>query len=607
MINSERIQHFIHSLEVGVFSRWLKFVPLVVAVLGLGVLYDLISYHGFSSPEAMDAAQVARNVAEGRGYTTDFIRPFSVYLVERHNHAVMSGGASPTHAPDYAEIKRAHPDLANPPVYPMLLAGLMKILPPDWKTEMNKPFWSEGGRFMRYQPEFRIALLNQALLLLAVALTFLITRKLFDAMAAWLAALLMLGADVLWRFSVSGQSTMLLLVIFLGLVWFLVKIEELGRAGTPQAQKLFALAAAAGVLTGVGMMTRYAFGWAIVPVAVFLVLFGGVRRPGLAVAAFLTFGLVVTPWIIRNLLVSGTLFGTAGYAVVEGTSAFPGTRLMQSLHPDMTSAFWIRPYLRKFLENTRLILQGDLLRVGGGWVAVLFYAGLLLGLRNVAARRLRYFTLMCLGLFVVVQALGKTELSDISPEINSENLLVLLTPLAVIFGVGFFLTLLNQMKVPSPQIRQSVIVLMVLISWQPLIANLLPPTASPVAYPPYYPPEIQRVSGWMRPDELMMSDVPWAVAWYGDRQCVWTTLNSQSEFFQFNDYVKPVSGLYLTLNTLDARLFTECLEGGADNWGNFVLKTVVANQIPAQFPLRMAPSGLRSGLFLTDRQRWPTQ
>jgi hypothetical protein len=355
------------------------------------------------------------------------------------------------------------------------------------------------------------------------------------------------------------------------------------------------------------MLTRYAFGWVIVPVAIFLTLFGGVRRPGLAVAAFLAFGLVVTPWIIRNLEVSGTFFGTAGYAVVEGTFAFPGSRLMQSVNPDLTSAYWMRPYLRKFLENSRYILQGDLLRIGGSWVAVLFFAGLLLGLRSVAARRMRYFTMMCLGVFVLVQALGKTQLSVTEPEINSENLLVLLTPLVVIFGVAFFLTLLNQMKTPSPQIRLAVIALMVLISCQSLIANLLPPKSSPVAYPPYYPPDIQKISGWMRPDEIMMSDIPWAVAWYGDHQCTWTTINSQYEFFQFNDYVKPVRALYLTLNTMDGRLFTECLQGGVDSWGNFVLKTVAANQIPQQFPLRIAPYGLASGLFLTDRQRWKTE
>ena len=226
MMISERIQHFIHALEVGRFSRCLQLLPLAVAVIGLAVLYDLNTYRGFNSVEAMDAAQVARNVAEGRGYTTDFIRPFSVYLVQKHNHELHAGELQTTNAVDFAQLNGAHPDLANAPVYPTVLAALIKFWQPHWPVEMQKPFWSEDGRFLRYQAEWRIAIFNQVLLLAAVALTFLITKKLFDIQAAWLTALLTLGADLLWRFSVSGQSTLLLLVIFLSLIWCLIKISE---------------------------------------------------------------------------------------------------------------------------------------------------------------------------------------------------------------------------------------------------------------------------------------------------------------------------------------------------------------------------------------------
>ena len=66
----------------------------------------------------MDAAQVARHLAEGKGYTTDFIRPFSVYLMQKHNHALHAGEIQTTNAVDFAELNGPHPDLANPPVYP---------------------------------------------------------------------------------------------------------------------------------------------------------------------------------------------------------------------------------------------------------------------------------------------------------------------------------------------------------------------------------------------------------------------------------------------------------------------------------------------------------
>jgi 4-amino-4-deoxy-L-arabinose transferase-like glycosyltransferase len=69
---------------------------------------------------------------------------------------------------------------------------------------------------------------------------------------------------------------MLLLVIFLGLTWCVLKIEE-PRANRSRA-RLLGLAVAAGVLVGVGALTRYAFGWTIIPVVVFLILFSGPKK-----------------------------------------------------------------------------------------------------------------------------------------------------------------------------------------------------------------------------------------------------------------------------------------------------------------------------------------
>ena len=601
----ERVQAVIYTLEVGRGAPWLRALALTAAVVALAVLYDSIAYHNFSAPEAMDTAQVARNLAGGRGFTTEFIRPFSIFLVEKHNRDAGTEGAV-TNTADFAQLNSGHPDLANPPVYPLLLAGLMKAWPPEWRVQMSKPFWSENGSFVRYQPEFRIAILNQVLLMVVVALTFFLARMLFDWQAAWLSAVMVLGADTLWKFSVSGLSTMLLLVIFLGLTICLAKTEILGREGKNDSQKIFWFALVAGALTALGMMTRYSFGWLIIPVAGFLAIFGGTRRGGLAVAAMLAFSILVTPWIARNLMVSGTYFGTAGYAAAEGTIGFPGTNLIRSLNPELSGIYQhcVPVFSKKFLENSRAMFQNDLPRFAG-WMGILFFAGLLMRLRQNTARRLRFFLIMCLVVLFVVQALGRTNFTYLTPETNSENLLVLLVPAGIIFGVVTFLTLLAALDLPTLQVRLGVIAILVAIAWQPLGSTLLPPHPSPVSYPPYYPPDIQKISGWMHEDELIMSDVPWAVAWYGDRQCAWTTINTQYTFFQFNDYLKPVHALYLTLNTLDGRLLTECLQGSRDSWGNFVLKSITANQIPAGFPLRNFPAeSLLSGLFLSDRPRW---
>ena len=282
----------------------------------------------------------------------------------------------------------------------------------------------------------------------------------------------------------------------------------------PHANWLLGLSAVAGVLVGMGALTRYAFGWVIIPVVIFLVLFGGPRRGMHGAAAFAAFAVLLVPWLVRNWSVSGTLFGTAGYAVMEGTFAFPGFRLEQSLSPDLRPALWIVPYTHKLLLNLRVIFENDLPKLGGSWAGMLFLAGLLLGFRSPAVKRLRYFLLMCLGMFVLIQALGRTQLSDQSPEINSENLLVLMAPLVFIYASVFFLTFgADEAAGGADALRPHRLVCPGVLPAARRQPGVSP--QSPVANPPYYPPDIQKISGWMKDDELMMSDVPAAVAWYG--------------------------------------------------------------------------------------------
>jgi Dolichyl-phosphate-mannose-protein mannosyltransferase len=601
---AELIQNLIHKLESSAASRVLRTTSLILAVVALALLYDLRAWRNLSVPEGMDAAQLARNLADGQGYTTEFIRPFSLYLVKKFDqkrHLTFSTNA----VPDYARVNTPHPDLANAPVYPVLLAGLMKVLPFHYAVELKKSFWSNNSKFQRYEPDFLITLFNQVLLMAAVILTFLIARKLFDPLVAWLSAAVTLGCELLWRFSASGLSTMLLLVIFLGLTWCLLKIEELARDPQPREAQLLGWVVAAGVLTGVGALTRYAFGWAIIPVALFLALFSGRRRVLHALVALGAVAVALTPWILRNYAISGTPFGTAGYALTEGTYMFPRFRLERSVQPDMAYAFMLNPLYHKLLDNLRDIFQNVLPRLGGSWASMLFLTGLLLGFRNAAVRRMRYFLLLCLGVFAIVQSLGQTQLAVESPEVNSENLLVLLAPLVFIYGVSLFFTLLDQMTLPLIQLRYAIIAGFVLLSCLPMIFVLMFAKTNPVAYPPYYPPDIQQTAGWMDQDELMMSDVPWAVAWYGNRQCVWLTLNAKDDFYAINDYMKPVLALYLTPETMDGRLNSDLIGPREFSWGGFILQVLTKDQIPPQFPLRAAPTGfLPERLFLTDRARW---
>ena len=606
------IQDILHKLEVGQGSRYLRWGLIVLVVIVLTAVYNLRGYRNMATHEAMDMAQLGRNIAQGKGYTTLFIRPFSIYLVKTRN--LEKGGAPQVgKTADLAEVRGMHPDLANPPVYPVVLAALMKILPFNYTASSTKPFWSNNSKFWRFQPDFLIAVFNQLLFLGVVALAFLLAWRLFDPGVAWLSAALLLGTELFWRFSVSGLSTMLLMVIFLGLVWCVVLLEEEARVPKRGPYGLLVLAGLTGAMVGVGGLTRYSFGWLIIPVVLFLILFGGQRRIVLCLIAVTAFAVVMAPWIIRNYNVSGRPFGTATYAVVESTILYPENRLERSLEPDLghlhPMAFWL-----KLNTNLRQIITDDLPRLGGSWITAFFLAGLMIAFRSPALTRLRYFLTGCIVMLILAQALGRTQLSEESHEINSENLLVLVAPLVLVYGVSLFFILLEQIRMPFPEARFIAVGIFSVVACLPMIFAFLPPKTLPVAYPPYYPPAIQTASGWLKENELAMSDIPWAVAWYGQRQCVWMTLKcipdakdqtTHEDFFAINDYVKPISLLYLTPQTMDARFLSQWVRAGEQSWGSFVLESLVKKKVPTYFPLSESQAGwLPEQLVLTDWQRW---
>jgi len=607
------LQTIIHQLEQGSGLRYLKYWLLGLLLLTLVIGYNFRAFKDMSTQEAMDSAQLARNIAEGKGYHTLFIRPLSMYLLEK-TYADKHGPAPLGDLTDRAQLHSPHPDLANPPVYPLVLAGLMKVVPalryhpaeanPVEMGQKGYDPWNHRGHFWIYPPDFWISFFNQVLFVTMAVMLFFIARRLIDSTVAWTSAILFLGTDLFWKFSISGLSTMLLMLTFLGLAWCIMLLEEKGRDESVKPGRLMLLAAACGALIGFGCLTRYSFGWLILPALLFILLFLGQQRLTLSLIVLATFVLVISPWVARNYRLSHTFFGTAGYAIYESTSYFPEHRLERSLNPDLSRVRYDHVFY-KFLANTRAIVQDDLPRLGGSWISALFLVGLLMNFRNPTLSRLRYFLLLCLPVLITAQALGRTQLSDDSPVINSENLLVLLAPLVIVFGVLFFFIMLDQLELPLIQLRYLVIGGFCVVICLPTLLSLISPRVNAYSYPPYYPPVIQKTANWMKPDELMMSDIPWAVAWYGKRQCLWLTLNAQNDFFNVYDYKKPISAIYLTPVTMDGKFLSQWVRTGEYSWGSFAIESLLKGGLPPHFPLKKAPAGfLPEQLFLTDTERW---
>lgn len=654
-----RLQEFIHKYEEGPGYRYLTYVLGLFAMIALAAGYNLMAYRNLTTREGMDAAQLARNLAEGRGYTTEFIRPLSIHLLKKaqlaREHKALPESARLTNdlvwpqAKDWARLQGGHPDLANPPLYPLLLAGALKAMPFDY------PELRAGDPFRVYSPDQWIAGLNQALLLAAAAGVFFLARKLFEEAVAWVAVGVTLGAELLWRFTLSGCSTMLAMVIFVGLAGVLATLDTAAREGKSPA-RLLLLAGLGGVLAGLGGLTWYSLAALIIPVLFFLGSLPHATRPRLVVVALAGWAVVLAPWLFRNYQVSGTLFGTAGFVIYHGTSQFAGIELERMLSPDF-SLFGAADFWLKLLSNGRDLLVNDLPRLGGSWVTALFLTGLLVPFRKPTLSRVRWYLVGCLAVLAVLQVLGRTGPAGEGADVSGNNLLVVAAPLVFVFGISLVFNLLDQFSMPS--IRNPLACLLCAAAAVPLLLSFVLPSPSPVVYPPYYPPWIQAKSRWIEKQEWLAADIPWAVAWYGHRQSVWLPLkygsreNKREDFYMLNR-VRPLKGLYLTaqtLKTLDAQAVAQWREtetpdrdwnkfktlvrsmadklaantnqnpllsgleelyelaqlhwirGGGEDWESFIVGVMINQEVPTGFPLKWAPAGLWPEIFLTDSER----
>lgn len=600
-------QTWIHFLEEGGGQLWVRRLLVFVLLATVGVLYHVFEARNFSSPEAMDQGQLARNLAEGRGYTTWNIRPFGLYLLRQ---GIWKG---PTN-----ELRQLHdpiPDLENAPVYPVLWSGLMKVLPTRYR---NGRVAANQQATHRPPPEVAISFLNLALFLGTVAGVYLLARRLFDSNVAVLAALACFGAEVLWRFVYSGLSTHLLLLLVVAIAACIVSWERTVRLADAHKNRAWLWAGLIGFLLGAAALTRYSAGWLLIPTVgwvAFVPQKGRWRHVVLIAGLFL---LVLSPWVLRNWQLSRTPFGTAGFAALVGTPGFPAQKLERSQNPNL-SAVGGTEVMGKVLGNAVLILESDLPKLGGSWVNGFFLAGLFLPFQNVALRRFRLWVAASLLTLVLAQALGQTELSRLSPEINSENLVILLFPCVCIFGAGLVETLIGSREFPFPLAAELTRTASVLITSFPLLCIVLQASLAilgvasrrhfVVVDPPYRPSLLGLIGDWVPPGTPMMSDMPWAVAWYAEHPTWWLPLrlrdDSKEDFLAVHLHQRPIKAMLLTPVTTNAEFRDTFVANPDMPWGVFYLDLLLRGRLPDGFPLNYAERDLLGiGYCLVAERDW---
>ncbi len=669
------IQDTVHSLDIGVGQRVLRGLLLTVTLGAILLLYAGNQFSGLRYPEAMDQAQLGRNLARGEGYMTRFIRPLSMWQelnCPRWRNAMLE----------------RHPDLMNPPVYPILIGSLLYMVQKGdlWPGDEPRPTWKAGEpqtfrermfdllhwtywpwtllgiaalwmclivhRALRmklrrgelpwhgvgillclmlmgvlwapatsfkvepeeaatvFGPDRWIAYgLGIPLTLLNGCLTYLIARRLFDRRVGVTAAALFVLSETMCQYAISGLNVMLTM-LWLSLATFALVVASDLRSPERRPVIALLLALLAGAIIGLAFLTKYAAGWLLLPACILAWrLWGWQRGAWVALGMAAMFLLVATPWMARNYWLSNNPLGLATSSISEKVPALLRSNLQRSLEPNFTAADF-KQIAAKTTRNMREVWIESPWVSGGGVILAFFVVALFNPFRRPAVNRFKWFTVGCAAvLFLATCAVG---LQPRPPNALAQegNLLVLLAPLMTMYAAALFFTLLDRLQLYVPLWRGCVVALFMLTTALPVLVALAPslqslslfgPMADRYAYPPYYPPKIAEAAGYLDAKEFMVSDQPWAVAWYGDRRCIWIPLTPK-QFYDLNDLHQHIAALLLTPVTLNRRMLSEIM---FDEWWPWapILRFL---KFPEDFPLKAAKQLEGVNIILScDRKRWP--
>ncbi len=441
--------------------------------------------------------------------------------------------------------------------------------------------------------------------LCAVFVSFLTVRRLFDERLATITVVMMLFCNHFWHFASTGLPQMLMMLLFSLALYCMVR----ALAARDMEERTWPWHAGAGLAFGLLALTHPLTASIFVGALIYTAIVHAPRGRDAAVMLVI-FLACLTPWLVRNAKLSGSPFGIAGQTRLFSLRGSE-SQIMRTLNkPDDTvPVHHFRSKIQMELLNQIDTLVG---RLGKIIVAPLFFIALLHTFRRNDTRSLRWGILLMLLAGMTGMAIFGFADGDLQAELQSNDLYPLFIPITTAYGLALLLVLWSRVQVAGrdlASIRQFNIAfhcLVIFLSSLSLLNVYTDPPKLPFVWPPYCPPAINDLSDWYGKDDIICSDMPWAVAWYADRKSLWLPLTI-ADFNDLNEFRfrGKITGLLITPVTGFRGLLNEVGVGEFKDWRAFIMREPRAAQ---NFALKVARPiflmGASHYLLFADRDRW---
>ena len=572
------LHDIVYSIDTGTGLKIIRVTLYILFLLIIVMLYTATQFRGLRTEEAMDYAQLGRNISLNGGVlTTKCIRPVSMWKIGERN-------------PDGNPQIGGHPDLYHPPAYPLVLSAGFSLF--EWMG-IDSFQLPEAGRATSLPAEQWVILpVNHLFSILTGWIVFSLGKRLFSREVGFLGMTIYYLSNLVWQDSLSGlnisMACFLVSASFHSMVVSMLNRRD-GRSTFAWAFP-FVLSV---VFSAIAFLTRYITLAAVPGIALFAWLMAGRFRGGTRYAVVFVglYLIMVSPWLYRNYAISGNPMGLAGHTALADTSRYPDKAFERQLHPEFTSGQVVSELKKKWVLNYSEKYESVLPGLGGGVLMTLFLTTFFYHFVRPQVNYLRWGIGLSLLLTIIIAGFFSE---------SSIDTIHVFWPFVILYGLAFFYILIDRLDLGVRLYVICMKCLIVALSLLPLLLTIMPPHAAP-PYPPYYTPIISQVSGMLSEREVMCTDMPWATAWYGDRVSILLPKDID-DFYEINDYKQYISGMYITTITKNKPFVKQLLDGPEKSW-----LPVISGRTPPDFPLKQAVSLNRQDqIFLSDRNRWST-
>lgn len=503
------------------FIGLITLAALIISLLGWGIYY-FNWYNGLVTVDSMDHAQVSRRLYLGRGFTTGFIKPASILTQKSDGDC---------------------PDLYNSPLPVFFLSRFYGIVGlNDFAVLGNSIFW---------------AFLTGILLLILSRILF---HNIILALMTFIAY--MLNPGVL-ESAFSGLSISFISFVLVGFV-FLIYFRN---------RSSYLWTAVMGVITGILCLSEFDYFFISLLIGIVIAYDSKGRRSFHLLVFAGALILSILPWLISNVIVAGDPFASLRWYDFKSYSIlFSGNRIARDYNSNLlTLPVPIKIYWNKFLMFCRL-MYSLWLSLSHSLLIPFFIGGVFLYYKNSRWKKVIGVTVLLFFGQLLMIGLGNGDFSRI----------LCFMPLVIVGGFAALLQLISNLKLNSKPRSSD---FMTIIKESPLRLNRDYKKTSNLLFPPgnhdtvrysgkvkirfpickssswliislfflfsifpglisvlYGLPDRQYISAAfsgeearlmkegetmekieriVKEHEVIVSDIPWAVAWYANRNAIW--------------------------------------------------------------------------------------